>query len=100
MKTERDTVLSQALRSDDAARRRAFVTVAASWLAALGALVWFVYVLDTSDSPKRALAAAVVALALVTSVCAFAVMRYVAQMTRRILRAIEAALPPAGPAEP
>jgi len=97
MNADHDTVLSDALRSIDAARRRAFLTVAAGWLATFGALAWFAYVLNTSDSLKRALAAAVVALVLAVSVAAFAVMRYVAQMTRRILRAIEAAMTPPPP---
>src|SRR5262245_61327064 len=100
MKTEPDTVLSDALRSIDAARRRAFVTVAAGWLASVGAILWFAYVLQTSDNLKRALAAAVVALALVVAVSAFAALRYVAQVTRRILRALEAASAPGGPLEP
>src|SRR5262245_14989011 len=100
MKTDPDTVLSDDLSSIAAARRRASGTVAVGWLAAVGAVAWFAYVLNTSDSLKRALGAAVVALALVVSVSAFAVMRYVAQMTRRILRAIEAALAPGGRVEP
>lgn len=100
MKTEPDTILGDALRSVDAARRRAFVTVATGWLAALAAMAWFAYVLNVSDDLKRALAAAVVALVLVVSVSAFAVMRYVAQMTRRILRAIEAAISPGGSPDP
>jgi len=60
-------------------------------------MAWFAYVLNTSDNLKRALAAAVVALVLVVSVSAFAVMRYVGLMTRRILRAIEATMTPPAP---
>jgi hypothetical protein len=92
MKAETDTVLGDALRSIDAARRRAFLTVAVWWLATLGAMAWFAYILETSDNLERALAAAVVTLVLAISVAAFAVMSYVARMTRRILHAIEAVL--------
>src|SRR5262249_59190171 len=97
MKTDPDAVLSDALRSIDAARRRAFATFAFWWVAALAAISWFVYVLHTSDSLKRALAAAVGALGLMIFVAAFAVMLYVARMTRRILRAIEATMAPPAP---
>lgn len=95
MTTDPETVLSGALRGIDAARRRAFATVAVWWLATFGALLWFIHILRTSDDLERLLAAAVVVLVLAIFVAAFAVMLYVARMTRRILRAIEAAIGPA-----
>jgi uncharacterized membrane protein len=93
-KTDPDTVLSAALRGIDAARRRAFATFAVWWLATFGALLWFIRVMRTSDDLERLLAAAVVVLVLAIFVAAFAVMLYVARMTRRILRAIEVAIVP------
>jgi hypothetical protein len=81
------------------ARRRAFATFAVFWLVTFGALLWLGHVLHTSDNPKRALSAAVVALVLAIFLAAFSVMLYVARMTRRILRAIEIAMAPPAPPE-
>jgi len=98
MNAEPDSVLSNSLRSIDAARRMAIATVVLSWVTSLAALCSFVYILHTSHDLERALAAAVGALGTMIFVAAFAVMVYVARMTRRILRAIEVAIT-RGPSE-
>ena len=97
MTQDPDFVLANSLDAIDSARRRASLTFAAMWTATFAALVWFSYVLRTSDSPKRALSAAVVALVFAILLGAASVMLYVARMTRRILRAIELAMVTSAP---
>jgi len=89
---EAESPLGRALDAIDAARRRAMLTFAASWLATFAALIWFTHVLRTSESLKPALSAAVVALVFAIFLAAASVMLYISRMTKRVLRAIEVAI--------
>ena len=91
MDAQFDSPLRRSLDAIDAARRRAYATFAAGWVATAIAAFWFAHVLRTANDFKAALSAAVVALFFAIMMAAYAVMLYVARMTKRILRAIEIA---------
>jgi hypothetical protein len=87
-----NSVLARSMDAIDTAHRRAMATFAVGWLATFAALVWFARMLGQSESLERALSAAVVAIVFAIFLGAYAVMLYVARMTKRILRAIDIAM--------
>src|SRR5262245_17313521 len=89
MSQEMDTPLRSALDSIDAFRRRIAI---AGWIVAastFGTFYWLSYVTRTSDSPKKLLNAAVLAIAFLIAWSTFATVLCMIRMTKRILRAIE-----------
>lgn len=95
MTHDAESPLSRSLDAIDTAKRRAYATFGVFWIATFAALWWFSHILRTTDNLKTALSAAVVALVFSIFLAAFAVMLYITRMTKRLLRAIHLASPPA-----
>ena len=91
MSQEIDTGLRKSLDAIDGFRRR---ILWGGWFAAagtFGAFFWLSHVTRTSDSPKKLLNAAVLAITFLIAWSTFASVLCIVRMTRRILRAIDIA---------
>ena len=91
MSEEMDAGLRKSLDAIDGFRQR---IVWGGWVAVagtFGAFYWLSHVARTSDSPKKLLNAAVLALAFLIAWSTFASVLCMIRMTKRILRAIDIA---------
>jgi len=91
MSEEQETVLRRSLDAIDHIRRRVFLAGTVAVAGALGAYLWLDHVARTSDSLKKLIMAAVLALTCVIAWSTFALAVFLARMTRTILRAIQLA---------
>jgi len=100
MTHDHEVRLQKSLDSIDNLRRRMLWT---GWLVAalnVCAYLWLDHVARTTDSPKRIIMAAVVALTFMIATSTFAIVTFLLRLAKRILRAIDAAASMSPPPSP